>query len=419
MSVGYNPKIVTDGLVLCLDAANSKSYNQAENLISDSEGLSTFSASRVSKTLVATGGPVNNNKYTILTVTDATGGQYLYETSSSVAAGDTVTQNWYVKDVDGLDYFTVRYWTGAGRAWTTTREVLFRLSTGTMTTGGTIVANSITYVANGWYRLSITAVADQAGTAIASFYISNVCPVGNKVYVSGPQLTKKIGPSTYTSTTGTAVTPSTSWTDLSGNANVATISGTVPYTTGAFYFNGTAGNHILDAAVTLPSNGNDRTILCWAYPDSTGPINSYTGLVAMGGRSSSTPSDAILLCMNTNAATWYVGSAYWSNDYNTSQLPVIKDAWNMIGIVGRSIGTTNNTKLICANSSGINSITGSSSSYTKGLSITNVNLTIGCTDVGGGRPMKGKIALVMVYNRELTDNEIQQNFNAMRGRFGL
>jgi len=27
MGVGYNPKIVTDGLVLCLDAANRKSYN--------------------------------------------------------------------------------------------------------------------------------------------------------------------------------------------------------------------------------------------------------------------------------------------------------------------------------------------------------------------------------------------------------
>lgn len=27
MGVGYNPKIVTDGLVMCLDAANRKSYS--------------------------------------------------------------------------------------------------------------------------------------------------------------------------------------------------------------------------------------------------------------------------------------------------------------------------------------------------------------------------------------------------------
>ena len=207
--------------------------------------------------------------------------------------------------------------------------------------------------------------------------------------------------------------------DISLNKNVATISGTVPFSSGAFTFNGTAGNHILDAALTTQVMGHDKTILCWAWPDSTGPANSYTGLVAFGGRSSSTPSDAILLCMNTNAATWYVGSAYWSNDYNPSNLPVTKDAWNMIGIVARSAATTNNTKLICGNSSGLSSVTGSSSSYTKGLAVTNVNLTIGCTDVGGGRPMKGKIAVVLIYNRELSDTEIKQNFNAMRGRFGV
>lgn len=211
----------------------------------------------------------------------------------------------------------------------------------------------------------------------------------------------------------------TAFNDISENKNVATITGTVPFSSGAFTFNGTAGNYILDAALTMQTSGNDKTILCWAWPDSTGPVNSYTGLVAFGGRSSSTPSDAILLCMNTNAATWYVGSAYWSNDYNPSNLPVAKDAWNMIGIVARSAPITNNTKLICANSSGISSATGSSSSYTKGLAVTNVNLTIGCTDNGGGRPMKGKISVVLVYNRELSDIEIRQNFNAMRGRFGV
>jgi hypothetical protein len=208
-------------------------------------------------------------------------------------------------------------------------------------------------------------------------------------------------------------------TDLSENKNVATLNGTVPFSSGSFTFNGTAGNHISDAVLTLPILGNDKTILCWTFPDSTGPVNAYTGLVALGGRTSSTPSDAMLLCLNTNAATWYVGSAYWANDYNPSTLPVIKDAWNMVGIIGRSAPTANNTKLICGNSSGLTSITGSSSAYTRGLAVTNVNLTIGCTDVGGGRPMKGKISVVLVYNRELSDSEIQQNFNALRGRYGV
>ena len=37
---------------------------------------------------------------------------------------------------------------------------------------------------------------------------------------------------------------------------------------------------------------------------------------------------------------------------------------------------------------------------------------------GSGTRMKGEIAIVMVYNRELSDAEVQQNYNAHRYRFG-
>lgn len=39
MGIGYNPKIVTDGLVLCLDAANRKSYPGSGNTWIDISGL--------------------------------------------------------------------------------------------------------------------------------------------------------------------------------------------------------------------------------------------------------------------------------------------------------------------------------------------------------------------------------------------
>ena len=38
MAVGYNPKIVTDGLVLCLDAGNTKSYPGSGSSITDISG---------------------------------------------------------------------------------------------------------------------------------------------------------------------------------------------------------------------------------------------------------------------------------------------------------------------------------------------------------------------------------------------
>ena len=51
---------------------------------------------------------------------------------------------------------------------------------------------------------------------------------------------------------------------------------------------------------------------------------------------------------------------------------------------------------------------------------SNRSLRIGATDAyaAGTSYMDGKIAIVMAYNRKLTDAEIAQNFNAQRYRFG-
>ena len=45
-------------------------------------------------------------------------------------------------------------------------------------------------------------------------------------------------------------------------------------------------------------------------------------------------------------------------------------------------------------------------------------LRIGRDDNSSGNYMKGNVAVVMIYNRELTHAEMQQNYNAQRYRFG-
>ena len=212
-------------------------------------------------------------------------------------------------------------------------------------------------------------------------------------------------------------------TDISSNNNILTTTGSVPYTNlqgGYFTFPGTATNYIGVDTVTLPSTSFDRTIICWIWPDSTGPVDAYTGLIKIGNSASTTPSDAILLCLNTASATWGVASAFWSNDFNPgTALPVIKDAWNMVAIVARSAPIINNVTLICGNTNGFNSLTGSSSAYQRGLQNTNTFLRIGCTDTSGTRPMKGRISYASIYNRELSLTEIQQNFTALRSRYSI
>ena len=79
MGIGYNPKIVTDGLVLCLDAANRKSYSGSGNTWTDLSGnarnatkggsqLPTYPSWNPAGYFEFTGG-VNGNNYSRFTVT--------------------------------------------------------------------------------------------------------------------------------------------------------------------------------------------------------------------------------------------------------------------------------------------------------------------------------------------------------------
>ena len=54
-----------------------------------------------------------------------------------------------------------------------------------------------------------------------------------------------------------------------------------------------------------------------------------------------------------------------------------------------------------------------------GLATVQSNISIGYWQSAATRYLNGNIAQVSIYNRALTASEIQQNFNALRGRFGI
>jgi hypothetical protein len=47
------------------------------------------------------------------------------------------------------------------------------------------------------------------------------------------------------------------------------------------------------------------------------------------------------------------------------------------------------------------------------------NVSLGRWEYGGGRQLSGSIANVQLYNRALSAAEVLQNFNALRGRYGI
>jgi hypothetical protein len=58
--------------------------------------------------------------------------------------------------------------------------------------------------------------------------------------------------------------------------------------------------------------------------------------------------------------------------------------------------------------------------YNVGFSMDNAQYVIGRSGVGyAPDTFKGNIAQVQIYNRALTAAEITQNFNALRGRYGI
>lgn len=58
-------------------------------------------------------------------------------------------------------------------------------------------------------------------------------------------------------------------------------------------------------------------------------------------------------------------------------------------------------------------------SQSGGIVATQANVSIGYWELGANRFLNGNIPQLSIYNRALSTAEVQQNFNALRGRFGI
>jgi hypothetical protein len=108
------------------------------------------------------------------------------------------------------------------------------------------------------------------------------------------------------------------------------------------------------------------------------------------------------LVFSTNwPGTWYQASTNTLSTNITYHAAVTFSSNTFIWYINGSQTNTGNL--------GANTLTSVSSSY----------LTIGNNHPGGQEYYNGRLGPVNIYNRVLTANEILQNFNAHRGRYGL
>ena len=192
----------------------------------------------------------------------------------------------------------------------------------------------------------------------------------------------------------------TTWTDLSGNGNTGTLTNGPTYSSsngGSIVFDGT------DDKVTFPnttvSTSAGITVEVW-FRTSSG--TKYQDIFDM--------SDAFGVWITTNynstgkiTASFNTTTGIMSADYSTN-------TWYQVVISGS--GTSNTLYL--------NGVSVATASQTVATSVNYNTARIG--NVDGDRASEylvGNVASLKFYNRALTAAEVQQNFNAVRGRFGV
>jgi hypothetical protein len=193
------------------------------------------------------------------------------------------------------------------------------------------------------------------------------------------------------------VSGSTTWNDISRNGYNGVL------TNGPTFDSGNGGSIVFDGVndcIVVSSNANilsktSYTKISWFY------ITSYLYNIISGGNSGA---HAFWLGGTANLRAGHNGA--WSTVVSTTNLSL--NTW-YFGAV--TFNTTNGWKLYV---NGVQESTSVSTTTYTG----NDEILVGAYSTGSN-VFAGRIAVVQVYNKVLTDQEILQNFNSTKTRFGL
>jgi len=400
MGVSGGPNVVTDGLVLDLDAANAQSYPNYYNLLRYSQQFNSWtqdSCTVGADAVTAPDGTLTADSFTEL----ATTAQHLATQNISWVSGSTYTFSTYAKAGNQSTLCLVMSYTAFGLAW---RTAYFNLSTGTVTSNNNNsgVSPTITSVGNGWYRCTFTCTCTTSVTdklAAGKDFFSHLGDGQINLYLWGAQLELGTQASPYQQIGASYITK---WSDLSptlisGSLINGTYYNVYSTPTKAMTFDG------VDDYVntTFNSSLNDFSVCSWFKN------NSSTGYARIADKNYQT---GFWFGQNGVSANQWGGGVRQTNNYNF--LTLSNNDWHFLAMTrtGTSLivygdGITNTNTTVCGSGA-----------------IDTTLLSLGATvNTGAGQVdwFKGTIATLQIYNRTLSATEILQNYNATKGRFGL
>ena len=215
------------------------------------------------------------------------------------------------------------------------------------------------------------------------------------------------GPGRSYPSTGVAdQSTSTVFDDISGNGNTGTLPGSgfsfdSSDGNGSIVYDGTTNGSVPVYTTSFNSNGGSLEVWCkvtqtssyrhiagWRYSGN----DFYILLLLNDGRLEARCTGA------TDVVTSNYGTSFWANNWNHVVFTVDPDNETRLYINGESVGSQSHSGTFTSNTDNLN--------FAKNTS----------TSIGAAAQ---KHSSVKVYTKVLTVSEVQQNYNALKGRFGI
>ena len=399
MSCYGGPEITNDGLVLYYDMNNTqKSWKGAPttNLLAspsdftNASWVKTMNTGSAAAITTESGIDRNVNIKTLNKLTLPSDGTYprIYQ-SWTPASTATISFSVWLKAVTG----------------TTKCEIIVFRNSPWASPSGIITAN----LTSSWQKFTVS-IAPLDTTPHQIYIGSHDNAKGAVMYIDDAQLEVNSFPTPFVSGSRTT---STALLDLSGNNNTLTATSLTYASDNTFSFNGTsnyvdvANTSSLQFLGTLP-----YTLEAWVYPTANPGVNNWTGIfnreanVGLGR-------DGYNMYFNGSAgtSTYFVTERFCSG-VSTGAGGVTVDQSLSVNNWNYLVATYDGTTLKLYRNGTLQSSVVSSGSITNATT----NLTIGKRDTNY---FNGKISLAKVYNTAFSTDQITQNFNAIRGRYGI
>jgi len=209
----------------------------------------------------------------------------------------------------------------------------------------------------------------------------------------------------------------TAWTDLSGLSNNQTL------VNGVGFNSGNGGSLVFDgvddysSGSALSGSFSSFSIMVWFYPT---VVENYRNVLDCNyGYYASSANVGPRLEMNSNGTLGWVYSnntnfnyIFYAHDVVSSGLPA--NSWCCASITYDGSINSSTTYYNGNNSSLLRSNVNNATGFVGSINSPNIG-----RGFSASRHFKGGIGNVLIYDRALTQQEILQNFNALRSRYGV